>query len=139
MGNVRQTLLNRRVIMKKLTIIIILSALFATNLSAQGAGNALSFDGSGDYVSIPDKDDWTFSDFTISLWVKANSWSGAYFTRPFLSHDEGPGYRKKWIYTFNGTSSGGRTLFHINGAGSANVVGDVWTPKVDVWYFITIT
>ncbi len=41
-------------------------------LIAQGAGNALSFDGSDDYVSVPDHSQWDFgsTDFSIEFWAK---------------------------------------------------------------------
>ena len=40
-----------------------------------GAGNCLSFNGTSDYVDVPDNNYWYFgsSDFTITAWVKLNS------------------------------------------------------------------
>ncbi|MBL7157320.1 MAG: hypothetical protein ISS92_04045 [Candidatus Omnitrophica bacterium] len=42
--------------------------------------SSLSLDGNGDYVSIPDSDDWAFGthDFTVDFWIKFNSiWENA--------------------------------------------------------------
>jgi hypothetical protein len=49
--------------------------------------NACAFDGSGDYLSLDDSDDWYFGtgDFTIDFWIKWNNKSGSqwiYSQRP---------------------------------------------------------
>ena len=40
--------------------------------------SAMYFDGSGDYLSIPDSDDWDFGseDFTIDFWVNPSTLTG---------------------------------------------------------------
>ena len=45
--------------------------------------SAIYFDGNGDYLSIPDSEDWNFGsgDFTIDFWVRFDSWP------PEISHD----------------------------------------------------
>jgi len=45
-----------------------------TAQSKFGGASAL-FDGSGDYLSIPDSDDWSFGseDFTLEMWLRPNS------------------------------------------------------------------
>jgi hypothetical protein len=49
------------------------------------AGSSLLCDGSGDYVSVPDSDDWTFSGpFTVEAWVRYNVFGGAY--QQIISH-----------------------------------------------------
>ncbi|MCK4641732.1 MAG: hypothetical protein KAU06_10370, partial [Candidatus Marinimicrobia bacterium] len=57
---------------KKSIILIILIIFMSYVLVAQAGGYALSFDGSDDYVSVPDHSQWDFSsnDFTIELWAK---------------------------------------------------------------------
>lgn len=45
----------------------------SADAAAFGA-SAIHFDGAGDYLEIPDSDDWTFDgDFTIDLWVRIGS------------------------------------------------------------------
>lgn len=41
--------------------------------------DAMYFDGSGDYLSVPDSDDWDFGDgdFTIDFWVNTSDWNGS--------------------------------------------------------------
>lgn len=51
-----------------------------TTEDSSATGSALSFDGTGDYLTIPDSDDWDFiGDFTVDCWVKLNSLSGNYY------------------------------------------------------------
>jgi len=53
----------------------LLSILFSTNYTfAQNPGNALDFDGSNDYVSIPDATALDITDqITIEAWFKPSS------------------------------------------------------------------
>ncbi|MFH1320247.1 MAG: LamG-like jellyroll fold domain-containing protein [Bacteroidota bacterium] len=105
------------------------------NITKQGYSTSL--DGSGDYISIPDNNLWTFAgDFTISLWVKANSWGGNWYERAFLGHDNGGGAQDKLIFSYNGG-----TQLHLNypGGPAVYITGNAWTPNPNVWYFITVT
>lgn len=99
---------------------------------------AASFDGTNDIISASDSSLWTFSgDFTISLWVKANSWGGNWWTRAFLGQDEGGGPTNKWIFSYDGT----RTIFHINtsSGGGPVALGNTWTPSTGTWYHLAVT
>jgi len=51
-----------------------------TSISSGKFGNALSFDGTDDYLSIADSENWNFwsEDFTIDFWFNANSWNMSY-------------------------------------------------------------
>lgn len=51
---------------------------FQSTLDYKFGGKSASFDGSGDYLSIPDSDDWNLSngDFTIDFWGKLGNTSG---------------------------------------------------------------
>lgn len=97
------------------------------------------FDGVNDYVSVPDNDVWAFGDFTISMWVKGNSWGDGWWTKAFLGQDEGGGSVNKWIFSYGG----GTTLFHINDiydeVGGVIIRGNTWTPQTGVWYHVGVT
>src|SRR3989338_6506350 len=43
--------------------------------ATQFMGNVLTLDGTGDYLTVPDSDDWAWgtADFSVDLWVKFNS------------------------------------------------------------------
>ncbi|MCJ7831144.1 MAG: LamG domain-containing protein, partial [Dehalococcoidia bacterium] len=63
-------------------------------------GQAFSFDGLDDFVSVPDDPIWTLGDdpFTIDLWVNFDQLKGR---DPFISHDESAGNFNKWIFWFD--------------------------------------
>ena len=69
-----------------------------------GADTAIAFDGTGDYLSLADSDDWDFGtdDFTIDLWVNFTStpdnYDGIFSTRNIPKSN--PFYRME---IFNGT------------------------------------
>jgi len=111
------------------------------NLSVSGmVGDALSFDGVTDYISVPERLEWVLAvDFTISLWVKYDSFNPRWWESAFLAQDEGGGRRNKWIFSYGPSS--GRTLFHINGPSSTAPVmaGDPWTAEASRWYFIALS
>lgn len=92
-----------------------------------GTGSGL-FDGSGDYLSIPDSADWDFGtgDFTIDLWVRFSA-----------------------INQFNNlVDRGNSARFELRVRGDTNVL-DVflegvdytfsWTPVINTWYHVAVT
>ena len=104
-----------------------------------GTGSA-DFDGDGDYLSIPDSEDWYFGtgNFTIDFWVKfrdvssnvalytqVSDWVWSYYVRLYLYHD--------------GSSS---FLRFLAGAGDINTnltcLWDDPPPKVDTWYHVAM-
>jgi len=101
---------------------------------------ALNFNGTSDYVSIPDRAEWSLAgDFTIALWVKYDSFNPKWWESAFVAQDEGGGPRNKWIFSYCPTS--GKTLFHINrgGSGASLVAGDQWSAHAGEWYFVAVT
>jgi streptogramin lyase len=103
------------------------------------AGQAFSLDGIDDYVSIDDSDAWDFSgDFTLALWVKANSWSSGWWQAAFIGHDDYD-VGNKWIFSYSPDDSA--TIFHINDEGGSGpgLLGNSWTAQTGVWYFIVLT
>lgn len=54
-----------------------------------GGASAL-FDGSGDYLSVPDSENWNFGtgDFTLDCWVRVNSFAGAGATFPLVGQTQ---------------------------------------------------
>lgn len=100
-------------------------------------GQAFSFDGTNQNLMMPDSQAWDFGfcDFTISIWAKSNA---ATQLAPLISHDEGAGDVKKWIFWVD---SGGLT-FHIDSPslGPINVVNyDPFTFSAGAWYHLAVT
>jgi len=57
--------------MKKLFLIMVMTFLGISSL--MGANNCLQFDGSNDYISVPDDASLDFTEFTIEMWVYRTS------------------------------------------------------------------
>jgi hypothetical protein len=96
-----------------------------------GTGSGL-FDGSGDYLSIPDSADWNFGtgDFTIDCRVKFNSLSdGDCIVAQF---QDGSHY---WQLIYD---SGNLKFQSENGSGFTHNIANAWTPSTGVWYHIAL-
>jgi hypothetical protein len=117
-----------------------------TAFAAGMVDQAFSFDGSGDFVRAPDSRAWTLGDhaFTIDLWVRIDDLAAG-GRQSFVSHDEGPGELRKWIFWFDvqghGEPSGNALRFHINGPkqGPLDPVFAPWTPVDGRWYHVAVT
>jgi hypothetical protein len=100
---------------------------------------ALIFNGTGDYISVPDKAEWTFSDdFTILLWAKFDALT-SWATCTLIAHDEGPFETNKWSFYYSPENN--RTEFHINSPTISGQVinGNSWSALTGQWYFIGVT
>ncbi|RMF94204.1 MAG: LamG domain-containing protein [Candidatus Schekmanbacteria bacterium] len=104
-------------------------------------GEAFSFDGINDYVSVADNPLWTFSgDFTINLWANLSSIPSSSIGQPdsvFIGHDNGGGYQNKWFFALGG----GKLNFHINGpgaGGSAFLAQTPFSPALGEWNNLSV-
>ena len=91
-----------------------------------GTGAAL-FDGTGDYLSVPDDGDWDFGtgDFTIDFRVR---FDGAPVAGDFIDRNSTSDFNILW----NGTNL-------ILQLGGSAVVTVAWSPTADTWYHIAAT
>jgi hypothetical protein len=103
---------------------------------------ALHFDGSNDYVAVPDSDLWTFgsNDFTIELWANFDTQGGGTIGHPgdiFIGCDEGGGPSNKWFFALGG----GYLNFAINGPGIGQKFFPraLFSPTVGQWYHLGVT
>lgn len=81
-------------------------------------------DGTGDYVSLLDSEDWDFNgDFTIDLWVKWLSVGNSFIM--------GNGNTTGWAIYY----SGGNLYFY---AANATRRTEAFTPTVNTWYHIAV-
>jgi hypothetical protein len=90
-----------------------------------GQGSA-QFDGSGDYLSIPDSPDWDFGtqDFTVDFWVRYPSAPGVHY---LLSRNNDTDFS----FYYNGS-----TLAFW--AGYASRISFSWSPSANTWYHIAL-
>lgn len=102
-------------------------------------GQAFSFDGVDDYVSVPKNSAWAFgsNDFSINLWTKFNVVrSGAFGGLPnvFVGQDEGGSNLNKWVFYLADDGLD----FHINGSVSAFIGHIPFSPTPGQWYHIAV-
>jgi len=79
-------------------------------------GQAFSFNGVNQYVSVPNNSNWSFGQnpFSINLFVKLNSitpGSNDQIPNVLVSDDQGPGNLDKWAFFEDGA---GHIGFHLN-------------------------
>ncbi len=105
-----------------------------------GTGAGL-FDGTGDYLSIPDSADWNFGtgDFTIDWWMKFNVLSGNGYKGGIEQYVDSNNFFQVSTYYYNGKlylnqfycKSGGTTIFYYystlaSGEGITGTIGIDW-------------
>lgn len=94
------------------------------------------FDGTGDYLTVPDSGDWNFGtgDFTLECQVR---WTTSVQTDAvFLSQSDNSETNTYMIF-FKDSDSLIFNLYDINGTLLINFSND-WTPSVDTWNHISI-
>lgn len=98
-------------------------------------GQAFTFDGVDDTVTVPDDPAWTLgdADFSQVMWVNMDSVGRAVFT----SHDEGPSSPyPKWMFRIDM----GVLYFDVNWPYNWQaMVSAPWTPTVGTWYHLAVT
>ncbi len=91
------------------------------------------FDGTGDYLSIPDSDDWNFGsgDFTIDLWVRLNSLAAV---NAIVSQYVSGG--NDWILY---TQGDGSVRFYAGGATIVDMTSASSEVTTNIWYHLAVT
>ncbi len=106
-----------------------------TTYAAGKVGQAFSFDGADDTVTVPDSRDWNLSgDFTIDTWVSFNGFS--WYSQALIAHDQGSGPVPKWIFWY---TDRGELDFHIGTGSGHSPVSAAWSPNLAEWYHVAIT
>jgi hypothetical protein len=99
-------------------------------------GQAFSFDGSGDTVTVPDDPAWTLgNDFTIDTWVNFAGFTG--HSQALVAQDEGSGTTNKWMFWYGEAGDLG-FVFGTQGLGF-HPVSASWTPNLSDWYHVAVT
>jgi hypothetical protein len=97
--------------------------------------SSIQFDGTGDYVSIPDHADWDLGtgDFTIDGFIRINSLAAI---NGILSTDQWTGSTNDW--TFRVSTAGKLRFVQYNNVGiTPNVTGGT-TLLVNTWYHVAV-
>ncbi|MBR1147801.1 FG-GAP-like repeat-containing protein [Bradyrhizobium sp. AUGA SZCCT0431] len=104
-------------------------------------GNALQFNGSSDYVSVPDSPEWNLgSEFTIEFWANFNSvpdgGQGDGQGGVPIGQDEGGGSQNKWFFEVFSEGIG----FHVNTtSGEHFFIAAPFEPTPGQWYAFALT
>ncbi|MFZ2038530.1 MAG: LamG-like jellyroll fold domain-containing protein [Minisyncoccia bacterium] len=99
--------------------------------------SSLKLDGTGDWLTIPDSDDWDLGTiYTISFRVK---WNGTPTRSVFLSHGRGRTYvdEQGWNIVWN-YDAGTLGWQYIGESGNAPRTAS-WSPSGDTWYDVMIS
>jgi hypothetical protein len=103
---------------------------------ARFGSTSISFDGIGDFLSIPFNENFSFGsgDFTIDTWIRFNDVSG---TRAICGQYTPPGEQKYFSLEYNGGSN--RLTFYNYGDDAYKVyLYTNWTPSINTWYHIAL-
>ncbi|MFH1593779.1 MAG: LamG-like jellyroll fold domain-containing protein, partial [Candidatus Omnitrophota bacterium] len=101
--------------------------------------SSLALDGSGDYIMLPDSDEWNFGneDFTIDFWAKFRS--PAYHAMMFSQTAQGVSP----AHSANLNLSSGKNLYftvddYTQPERLVGLSGPGWNPSSDQWYHIAV-
>ena len=112
----------------------------ATGVDVRGNTKACVFDGTNDYIEVPEQIEWVFDgDFTITLWVRFDTFNSNWWESAFVAQDEDGGPGNKWIFSYDPVSE--TTVLHINSPSIAGPViqGDSWAAQAGVWYLVGLS
>jgi hypothetical protein len=113
-----------------------------TQSTSKFGDGCLSFDGTDDYITLADSDDWYFGtgDFTIDCWVKFNtlpSGGGSGQYSPILSQTQDS--TNKWHLSLRDDSGDLYWRFHwVKTATISDIFSSVRTLSTGTWYHITV-
>jgi len=97
-------------------------------------GASILFDGTGDYISIPNHVDWDWNvdgnDFTVDFWVRFNSVAGA---QTFWGRGSSGGDFERLYF------DGSNIVYNSNIApNEQGYIVRAWSPSVNTWYHIAL-
>lgn len=94
-------------------------------------GKSAYFDGSGDYLTVPDSEDWNFGtgDFTIDFWTRFNSVGNNQFVA------QGVDGNNDWYFGF---WQGRLFFYHADASAQRAYYAYDWAPNTGAWYHLAL-
>lgn len=103
-----------------------------------GAGNCLNFNGTSNYVDVPDNTNWNLgnADFSISLWVNLQNITDN--SQGFLLHAvDGNSGSNGWAFLWN--AGDGINFYTGTSGGMDGIFGTgTWTPSLNTWIHLAV-
>jgi len=98
---------------------------------------SLLLDGTGDYLTLADSDDWNFGsgDFTIDLWAWFDSVAAS---QQMIGQREAASTEFAFQFGWSTATTSLRFFYSIDGIGSVGVNGATFTPTLDTWYHFAV-
>lgn len=96
-------------------------------------GGSLLLDGTGDYLTLADSDDFSFTSgkFTVECWVRFNSVADA----TFLSKWTTSATTAEWSFRYVSNSL---TFYYYDTTNTLRTVAGSWTPSTNTWYHVAV-
>ena len=104
-------------------------------------GASARFDGSGDYLTLPDSDDWNFGtgNFTIDSWVKVISLPNNGQAYALLDQRQDSSNYQTFYIVRNDTNDTAQITYNFVTAGSQNFLSSQWLSwQLNAWYHIAL-
>lgn len=97
---------------------------------------SLVFDGTGDYLTIPDSNDWNLAagDFTVDFWIRFNSTAAS---AAFVGQFQGAA-QKSWVVTWEQGSTA-LTFYYTTDGATNSSKSFTWNPSTNTWYHVAVT
>lgn len=103
--------------------------------------SSLLLDGNGDYLSIPDSDDWNFGsgDFTVDFRMRVPALPGENNFWPLYQQQQNTDNR--FLFMFYGNNGVDRKFYILIRSGGTTILNDLSTPaniSINTWYHIAL-
>jgi hypothetical protein len=101
-------------------------------------GTSAYFDGTGDYLSIPDSNDWSFGtgDFTVEVWINPSSLTGAGVWRAICGQGIDTGSSMSWQIVLNQNNASVFIEYSTNGSTATSAQIPNSSLSIGNWYHI---
>jgi len=98
------------------------------------SNSSMYFDGTGDYLSIPDSTNWDFGsgDFTVDLWIR---WDSSVNQSAIIG--QYPDTNRAWMILYVTGDSTLRFYYSTDGSNSNNTSWN-WSPSANTWYHLAV-
>ena len=110
---------------------------YTAPLTGETTQSCVTFDGTGDYLTVPDHADWHLAggDFTFECWARFNTASGTDILFGHADTVDGDDIAFQFVINAGSTM---RLQYSTDGtwASSWSTINQSWSPSLDTWYHL---